>query len=130
MFCESCGQEVENDDKFCPYCGKPIVTGQDTTIYLGNDEKSQEDKEMPDIQERDQVYDKAQFEIPNQEGASVVPMQRKWPGRLLTGMLLTAVLVLAVNIAVGLIYLHQMESQDDNYVLPELNITEPDESNI
>lgn len=155
MFCESCGHEVENSDKYCPYCGKPVVTGQEETIYLANEEKGQEVKaltEMPDnpaeeygsikdygdetvtedIQDiyRPESGHTVKDDIQDQEVQNIIPIQKKWPGRLLTGMLITAVIVLAVNIAVGLIYLHQLESQDDNYELPELNITESGESSI
>ena len=25
MFCENCGNELEENEKFCPYCGEPVI---------------------------------------------------------------------------------------------------------
>lgn len=137
MFCESCGHKVESDDKFCPYCGKAITAAQEETIYLPNEEGA--NGEALDDRDGEEEVILPPFTpdevIDDRNGVEVYPPtvrqpQKKWPGRLLTGLLLTAVIVLAVNIAVGLIYLRELESQDDNYELPELNITEPDDSSI
>lgn len=165
MFCESCGREVENGDKFCPYCGKPVVagqeinqeteqevkqeTGQEDTIYLGNEEQQEEYSGNPEIISADETskIEKEDYteninntasinKMDNTDNIFIEPYQpvqseqKKWPGRLLTGLLLTAVVVLTVNIAVGIIYLRQLESQDDNYELPDINVTESDDSNI
>lgn len=157
MFCESCGHEVESSDKFCPYCGKSVTAAQEETIYLANEKNTKDIKEhnynnQPDFQVKQKfededykyetdVYSSRDIYMPHidlaeqknvqyQNSRNVIQMQKKWPARLLTGLLLTAVIVLAVNIAVGLIYLRHLDSQDDNYELPDLNITEPDEANI
>lgn len=165
MFCESCGHEVESGDKFCPHCGKLVAAGQETeqeteqevkretgqedTIYLGNEVQQEEHPGTPEIlsaDEKSKIEKEGYTEdinntvsiknMDNTDNIYIEPYQpvqqeqKKWPGRLLTGLLLTAVVVLAVNIAVGIIYLRQLESQDDNYELPDINVTESDDSNI
>lgn len=140
MFCISCGREVESGDKFCPYCGTVLEENQEETVYLANqeiqaeiqEEKTETYQEQELIPERDIQFEEQQLIIKQQEWNPQAQAKtvKKWQRRLLTGLLITAVVVLAVNIAVGVIYLRQLERQDDNYELPELNITEMDNTDI
>lgn len=140
MFCISCGREVASGDKFCPYCGTVLEENQEETVYLANqeiqaeiqEEQTETYQEQEFVPERDIQFEEQQLIIKQQERNPQAQAKtvKKWQRRLLTGLLITAVVILAVNIAVGVIYLKQLESQDDNYELPELNITEMDNTDI
>lgn len=32
MFCPNCGKNVEDGQKFCPYCGSPMPAGRSSNI--------------------------------------------------------------------------------------------------
>lgn len=49
MFCEKCGQEIKNDDVFCPNCGTPV---SDDGNKMGNTEEVKEIEESKSVKSK------------------------------------------------------------------------------
>ena len=65
MFCKNCGKEIEDNSKFCRYCGADVTFG-------GDDASAQEEKPREEIKPEEPVKE-AEPETPKEPAAAVEP---------------------------------------------------------
>jgi len=46
MFCTNCGKELEEGDRFCPYCGSPVESSKITMLSEKPNKQDQEEQEL------------------------------------------------------------------------------------
>ena len=64
--CDNCGENISNNVKFCPHCGEPINSSNNSDNNLESDDSSQKENNNPtDNNNTDETTDNSQTDSPN-----------------------------------------------------------------
>ena len=64
--CDNCGENIPNNVKFCPHCGEPINSSNNSDNNLESDDSSQKENNNPtDNNNTDETTDNSQTDSPN-----------------------------------------------------------------